>query len=118
MNHMTKFLGALLLALVLLTSLSIASASAHTVSVVRHPTAPTPSLAPSEASVEQADGRVITLSWGRPVSIDHVTKICTGTQTKARFRVSTGTRFIDPDTCQSFDDESGLVQALQALPKA
>lgn len=118
MNRITTLLGAVLFAFVLLAGLGIASASAHALPALQYGTATAPSLAPDEASVEQADGNVIHLSWGRPTYIHHVTQICTGAQTKARFRVSTGTRFIDPDTCQRFDDESGFVQALQALPKA
>ncbi|QBD79668.1 hypothetical protein EPA93_28295 [Ktedonosporobacter rubrisoli] len=118
MNRRTKLLGAMLFALVLLTSLGIASASAHTFPALQPSAASAPSLAPDEASVELADGSVTHLSWGRPTYINHVVKICTGSQTKARFRLSTGTRFIDPDTCQSFADQSGFVQALQASPQA
>lgn len=112
MKYLIRLLGMVFMALVLLMNLGISSASAHPFVAFQRTTVSVPSLAPNEASIEQVDGHVIHLAWGRPTLIHHVVTICTGVQTKARFRLSTGTHFIDPNTCQSFDDESGYVQAL------
>jgi hypothetical protein len=114
MKHLPKLLGTLLLALTLLTSMGLASTSAHAAPIPAQ-AATTPSLAPNVASVKFAGGGVVYLSWDEARPFPEVTQICTGSATIAFFDShATGPHFIMAGTCQSFQGENGFVSVVPA----
>jgi hypothetical protein len=115
-KHVLQLLGVLLLVLAALAGARFASANVHALSAAPPMAATTPALAPDEASVKFGIGNVVVLHQGQGRPFPAVTEVCTGADTVGAF-YAFATReisVIQPDTCQSFSSNDGIVEARTA----